>query len=385
MKTYDELMLFTPGPVNVPPRVLAAGARPMLHHRTPEFSRILQSVVEKTQQLLGTKQDVLLVHTSGRGAMDGTILNLFSPGDEIIAVTNGQFGEMFATMGQTHGLVVHKVCQDWLKPLDPAEIEAALQAHPAAKAVTVCHCETTTACINDIPGVAALAKRYGKLIIVDCVSSAGCTPIEFDAWQLDVVITASQKGLMCPTGLGLVVLSPAAWQAVDASTLPKYYIQFRDIQKNLRDKTETPGSTPVSLVASLDEALAMITAEGKENCYARHAQIAAAVRAGLTAMGLSLFPAGIDSRSPALTAFAVPAGLSSAAIRKEIKASYGLVLAAGLGNAYKDSVVRIGHMGYVYPKDALTVIAALEATLTKLGYVQQPGAGVAACIRALQQ
>jgi aspartate aminotransferase-like enzyme len=382
-RTYDELTLFTPGPVNVPPRVLAAGARPMLHHRGREFSQLVAGVAEQTQRLFGTKQDVLLVHTTGRGAMEGAILNLFSPGDEIISIANGFFGEMFAEIAGVHGLTVHKVCSNWLEPLNLQEIKQALESHPEVKAITACQCETATACITDIQKVAALARSHGKLTIVDCVSSAGCMPIEFDEWGLDVLITASQKGLMCPTGLSMVVLSDLAWKAVDQAKLPTFYIRFRDIQKNLRQTKETPGSTPVSLVASMNESLAMIMEEGKESCYARHEKVAAAVRAGLSGMGLALFPANAERRSPALTAFQVPQGLTSKCVCNEIKSSYGLVLTAGLGNPYNETVVRIGHMGCIYPKDALLLIAALEATLLKLGHLSQPGTGVTACIREL--
>jgi len=384
MKTYEDLTLFTPGPVNVPARVLAAGAKPMLHHRTPEFSRILSGLVEKAQSLLGTGQDILPVHTSGRGAMEGTILNLFSSGDAIVSVCNGKFGEMYAEMAEKHGLKVYKVCEDWLCDANIAEIEAVLRSSPDVKAITVCQCETTTATINDIQSIARLAKQYGKLILVDCISSAGCLPLEFDAWQLDVVVTASQKGLMSPAGLSLVVLSEAAWAAVDASKFPKFYIQFRDIQKNMRGKNaETPGSTPVSLVAAVEEALSAIEQEGKENVYARHATVARAIRAGVEAMGLTLFPKEVNRRSPALTAFVVPEGLSSSGIRSALKQNFGIVTAGGLGSAYKDTVVRIGHMGSVYPKDAIMVIGALEATMYKLGFVKEPGPGTAACIRAL--
>lgn len=384
MKAYDELMLFTPGPVNVPPRVLAAGARPMLHHRTPEFSGLLASTVEKAQQLLGTQQDVLLVHSTGRGAMEGAILNLFSPGDEVIAVANGRFGEMFGEIAGTHGLTVHQVCSSWHAPAELAQIEQALLEHPDVKAVTVSHCETATAVINDIQGIAALCKRHGKLILVDGVSSVGSIPFEFDRWQIDVLITASQKGLMCPTGLSLVVLSDQAWQAVDHGGFPVYYIRFRDIQKNLRGKQETPGSTPVSLVANLEAALTMIMEEGLDSCYRRHAMVAAAIRAGLAGMGLQLFPPTAERRSPGLSAFTVPAGLTSSGLRQALKTGYGLVAAEGLG-PYKESVVRVGHIGYVYPRDALTFVAALEATLLKLGYLPRAGAGTAACIAELNR
>jgi aspartate aminotransferase-like enzyme len=383
MKAYEDLLLFTPGPVNVPPRVLAAGAKPMMHHRTGEASKLFIGVVEKAQKLLGTREDVLFVHTTGRGAMEGTILNLFSPGEEIIAVCNGKFGEMYAQIAETHGIIVRRVCIDWLSPIKLEEIEEAIKTNPKVKAVAVCHCETATARLNDIKAVAGLAKRYGILSMVDCISSAGCVPIEFDEWQIDVLVTASQKGLMSPAGLSFVVLSQAAWSAVDSSAYPKFYIQFRDIQKNLRGKRpETPGTTPMSLVASVHESLDMILEEGKENCYARHETVARAIRAGLQAMGLKLFPEQEENRSPALTAVHVGKDVS-AALRAELRTNYGILIAGGLGNAYKDSVVRIGHMGHVYPKDALTIIAAIEASLYKTGYLQDLGKGVSACIREI--
>jgi aspartate aminotransferase-like enzyme len=383
MKAYEDLSLFTPGPVNMPPRVLAAGARPMLHHRTEEASKLFIGVAEKVQKVLGTKEDVLFVHTTGRGAMEGTILNLFSPGEEIVAVCNGKFGEMYAEIAAIHGIIVHRVCIDWLKPIKLEEIEEALKSNPKVKAVTVCHCETATARLNDIKAVAGLAKRYGILSMVDCISSAGCVPIEFDEWQIDVLVTASQKGFMSPAGLSFVVLSQAAWSAVDSSTFPKFYIRFRDIQKNLRGRRpETPGTTPMSLVASVHESLSMILEEGKENCYARHETVARAIREGLKAMGLKLFPEQEENRSPALTAVQVGKEVS-AALKAELKKNYGIIVAGGLGKDYKDSVVRIAHMGHVYPKDALTVIAATEASLFKIGHLQDLGKGVSACIREI--
>lgn len=385
MRTYGDPHLFTPGPVNVPPQVLAAGARPMLHHRTPEFSAIVAALVETAQRLFGTIQDVLPVHTTGRGAMEGSITNLFSPGDELLAVCNGKFGEMYADIAERHGLRVTRICTDWLKPLDLTEVGAALATHPSAKAVTVSHCETTTAVVNDVAAVAALARASGALTLVDAVSAAGCLPIEFDAWGLDLLVTASQKGLMSPTGLSLVVLSERAWQATQSARLTDYYVRFAEIRKTLHGpRAETPGSTPVSLVCSVAEALRMIEEEGKAEVYARHARVAAAVRAGLEALGLQLFPGEHPSRSPALSAFRVPEGLSGAELRGLLKRDFGLVTAAGLGEAYKDTVVRIGHMGHVFPRDALLVVGALEACLWKLGRLADPGRGTAACIRALE-
>ncbi len=385
MHRYGDLQLFTPGPVNVPPRVLAAGARPMLHHRTPEFSAILSALVARAQRVFGTAQDVLPVHTTGRGAMEGTITNLFSAGDEILSICNGRFGEMYASIAERHGLTVRRICQDWLKPLDPTEVATALATHPAAKAVTLSQCETTTAVLNDVQAVAALASARGILTLVDAVSAAGCVPMEFDAWGLDAMVTASQKGLMSPTGLSLVVLSGRAWRATESARLQDYYVRFAEIRKSLHGaRAETPGSTPVSLVCSVAEALAMIEEEGKAEVYARHAKVAAAVRAGLVAMGLRLFPAEHPRRSPALSAFLVPDGLRGSELRALLKQDFGIVTAGGLGDAYKDTVVRVGHMGHVFPRDAITIVAALEACLFKLGRIPELGRGTAACIRALE-
>lgn len=385
MHRYGDLQLYTPGPVGVPPRILAAGARPMLHHRTPEFSAVLSALVARAQRVFGTAQDVLPVHTTGRGAMEGTITNLFSVGDEILSICNGRFGEMYAGIAERHGLIVRRICADWLKPLDPTEVATALTTHPAAKAITLSHCETTTAVLNNVQAVAALAQARGVLTLVDAVSAAGCVPMEFDAWGIDAMVTASQKGLMSPTGLSLVVLSERAWRATESARLRDYYVGFAEIRKTLHGaRAETPGSTPVSLVCSVAEALAMIEEEGKAEVYARHAKVAAAVRAGLVAMGLRLFPTEHPHRSPALSAFQVPEGLRGTELRALLKQDFGLVTAGGLGDAYKDTVVRVGHMGYVFPRDAITLIAALEACLAKLGRLPEPGRGTAACIRALE-
>jgi aspartate aminotransferase-like enzyme len=383
VKACEDLSLFTPGPVNVPPRVLAAGARPFLHHRTAEAAVIIDRLVQQAKALFETQQDVLLVHTTGRGAMEGAIQNLLSPGDEILCVCNGKFGEMFAEIAERNGLITHRVGTDWLKPLRLDEVEAALATRPQIKAITVCHNETTTACLNDIKGIAAIAKRHGILSIVDAVSSAGCAPIRFDAWQIDALVTASQKGLMSPPGLSFVVLSDAAWKAVDAANNSRFYIQFRDIQKNLNGKrAETPGTTPMSLVANVDEALSMILAEGSEECYARHELVGQAIRAGLTAMGLKLFPEEAEQRSPALTAFRVAPEVS-VALKKSLRETFGIVVASGLGKEYKDNVIRIGHMGHVYAKDALTIVAAVEASLFEAGVITAIGAGTSACARAI--
>lgn len=385
MKTYEEMLLLTPGPVQVPHKVLEASSRPILHHRTDEASRLISGVLEKLKDLLGTKQEVLPVHTTGRGAMEGTIVNLFSPGDEIISICNGKFGSMYAEIAEIHGLKVHRVCEDWLRPIDLDEVAQAIAAHTHAKALTICHSDTSTACLNDLQASARLARQSGLLVVVDAISSVGCTPVEFDAWGLDALVTASQKGLMSPPGVSFVVLSEAAWQAVDTARCAKFYIGYRDIQKNLHGKrAETPGTTPISLLAGVNAALDIIMEEGKENCYARHARLAAALRSGLAAAGLALFPAGVEGRSPALTAVQTTPVLHDLLLR-ELKSEWGISVASGLGAQYKKTVLRIGHMGNVYPRDIVALVAAVEGILLQAGAVDGVGKGVAACLQVLME
>ena len=383
MKGYSDVLIYTPGPVNVPPRVLEAGARPMIHHRSDEFSAILIDLLAKLRWFFKTEALPLLIHTSGRGAMEGTILNLFSRGDKIISVCNGKFGEMFAEIGTAHGLNVVKICEDWSKDLSMEELEAAIIGSPDAKAITLCHGDTSTARLIDIPSVVAVAKKHGLLTLVDCVSTAGAIPIDFDSWGADVVVAASQKGLMSPTGLSVAFLSEAAWRYTDTSTMGKYYIDFKDIKAYLEaSKPETPGSTPVSLVRSLNEALSMMKEEGREEVFARHAKLAGAIRAGLTAMGMTLFPVECMVRSDALTTFAPPDGVSPGVLKNALKDRFGIMIAGGLGH-FTNTTLRAAHMGYFYSRDALLFVAALETVLDRVLSRKATGKGIAACMDLL--
>ena len=383
MKEYEDVLIYTPGPVNVPQRVLAAGAQSMIHHRSAEFSAILIDLIAKLRWLFNTKAVPLLIHTSGRGAMEGTILNLFSRGDKIISVCNGRFGEMYAEIATNYGLNVVTFCEDWEKDLSPEELEKAIIQNPDAKAVTLCHGDTSTARLIDIPPITAMAKKHGLLTLVDCVSTAGCIPIDFDSWNADVIVTASQKGLMSPTGLSIAFLSEAAWKHADTSALGKFYIDFKDIRAHLEAaKPETPGSTPVSLIRSLNEALSMMQEEGREAIFARHAKLACAVRAGLTEMGMTLFPVECKARSNALTTFIPPDGVSPGAIKNGLKEQFGIMIAGGLGS-YTNSTLRAAHMGYFYSRDALLLVSAMETVLNRILSRKASGKGIAACMDLL--
>ncbi len=375
MKKFAENILYTPGPASVPQRVLNAMAKPILHHRTPEFSHILKELLEKWQWLFATEQAILPIHTTGRGAMEASLTNTLKAGDSIICICNGKFGEFYPTIAERYGITVHKICTNWEQVVSLEEVKQAMVDYPQAKAITVCHNESTTALTTNVQAIAQLAKSHGMLTIVDAISSGGCARIDFDAWGIDVLVVASQKGFMSPTGMSLAILSQAAWQACETSTLPKYYTNFNSIRKNVcAERPETPGSTPVSLIYALHEAMCILEEEGREDVFLRHEKNAKAVRAGLTSLGFDIFPLLIpeEFRSVSLTAFTTPHGFSADQCKNALKNDYGLQIANGLGHL-KGKVLRVGHMGNIYERDIITFFSCLEMVLMQQNILSTPG------------
>jgi aspartate aminotransferase-like enzyme len=355
----------TPGPTRVPARVLAAGGSPMIHHRTPAFSRALVSVIEHLRPLYGTeKADVLPIHTTGRGALEAAIANLFSAGDEIVACCNGKFGEMWADLAESYGLVVHRVSTEWSQSVNAIDVAQAIADHPGVRAVTVAHSDTSTGVANDVASVLALTQARGILGMVDCISALGGAPFAFDAWGADVVVTASQKCLMASPGLAFVAMSERAWKAYDRGNLTRNYWDFDAVRKTLaKAQPETPGTAPVHIVLQLAESLAMIHEEGLPSIYARHDAMAALVRERAAAMGLGvLFPA-LGRFSPTLTALRAPADISPKVIKDGLK-RHGILVAGGLGS-YGTEAIRIGHMGDIRVSDVERTCDALAAVLAE--------------------
>ena len=379
MQKFSTPMLFTHGPVSVSPRVLAAGSRPMIHHRTPEFHIILDNVITKMKKLFGTADDVLMVHTSGRGAMEGALRNLFAPGEKILCICNGKFGEMFANIAKACDLEVQRMFEDWLQPVNLEQIDAALKSDPLIKGVTVIHSDTSIAVANPIADIGRIVRRHDRLLIVDCISSLGAMEFKLDEWQVDAAITASQKGLMSPAGLSFVAINNRGWAAVEKGAKPDYYVNFKNIKKYYDEKRETPGSTPVSLVASVNEALEMIFEEGLENVYHRHAVVSQTIKNSLQAMGLTLLPEGDVDRSHSVTVFKVPNGIKPATIREMARDKYGILILMAAGHfEFNETAMRIGHLGLITAREALLVISALEVILFELGAVDKPGRGLEA-------
>ena len=361
----EPLLLMTPGPTRVPPRVLAAGGSPMIHHRTPAFSRALVSVIEMLRPLYGTASaDVLPIHTTGRGGLEAAITNLFSPGDELIACCNGKFGEMWAELAESYGLVVHRISCDWASSVRRDDVEEALRDHPRARAVTVAQSDTSTGVQNDVAPILALARERGVLAMVDCISALGGAPFAFDDWGADVVVTASQKCLMASPGLAFVAVSERAWKAYETGRLPRNYWDFGAVRSNLaRSQPETPGTAPVHIFLQLAESLAIIHEEGLPSVYERHETMAATARDLAARLGLGpLFPA-LAHRSPTLTALRTPTDVSPKQIRDGLR-ERGILVAEGLGT-HSAHAIRIGHMGDIRVSDVTRTCDALEAVLAE--------------------
>ncbi|MDR2491888.1 MAG: alanine--glyoxylate aminotransferase family protein [Coriobacteriales bacterium] len=374
--------LMTPGPTPVPSEVLLAQARPMIHHRTPDFEQVVRECVEGLKYVFQTEQsDVLLFACSGTGAMESAVVNCFCAGDKVVVGYNGKFGQRMEQISKTYGLEVTKLEYGWQKVVDPADIAAYLAANPDARGVIVTQSETSSGVLNDVEAIARVVKDYPDcVLIVDSITGIGAVDVQTDAWGLDVVMTGSQKGLMLPPGLAAVSVSPKAWRACERSTLPKFYFDWKKHAKSL-EKDTTPFTPAVSLMIGLAESLRLMREEGIENIIARHARLAEATRQGCEALGLELF-APAEGRGNAVTPVWVPEGLDGKKLVSIMKNRHGVTVAGGQDD-YAGRIFRVGHLGYFGDFDIITTLAALEMTLVELGYDFEPGSGIKAAEKAL--
>jgi aspartate aminotransferase-like enzyme len=379
----DKLTLMIPGPTPVPETVLLAMSRHPIGHRSADFQKIVKRTTEQLKWLHQTSGDVLVLAGSGTAAMEAGIVNVLSKGDLVLCGDNGKFGERWVKLAKAYGLEVQVIKAEWGQPLDPEAFRAALEADTAKaiKAVILTHSETSTGVINDLQAIAGHVKDHGTaLTIADCVTSLGACNVPMEAWGLDVVGSGSQKGYMIPPGLGFVAMSDRAWKAHERSDLPKFYFDLGKYRKSAKADSN-PFTPAVNLYYALEAALEMMQKEGLEAIFARHARHRDAARAGMVAMGLSLYAAE-GHGSPAITAVA-PEGIDAEELRKAVKQRFDILLAGGQDHL-KGKVFRIGHLGFVCDRDVLTAVAAIEATLQGLGLHRgTPGAGVTACAAAL--
>ena len=359
-----EALLLTPGPTNVPKRVLDKTALPMIHHRTKEFQAVLERVNANLGKVFATKHPVLYFASSGTGAMEASITNLLSKGDTVISVSAGKWGERYRDIAKAYGLNVKSYEIEYGKAVSVDEVRAALKANPEAKAMLVTLCETSTAVVHPIKEIAALTRNSGTLLFVDAISGLACDTLLMDEWGVDVVVCGSQKGLMLPPGLSFVALNDRAQSAIASSALPKYYFNFADTLKAMK-KNDTPFTPAVSLIRGLDEALLMLVEESMEKVWARHAEVAYYVREKVKSLGLELF---CKAPSNALTSIVLPSDIPSKNLINHMRDQHSVVMADGQGEL-QGKIIRFAHMGYACTmKDAKTGYEAFCDALAKSGY-----------------
>ncbi|HXI09451.1 MAG TPA: alanine--glyoxylate aminotransferase family protein [Thermodesulfobacteriota bacterium] len=366
--------LLAPGPTPVPESALLAMAAPMIHHRTPQFSAIFREAADLLKYVFKTKEDVLILASSGTGAMEGSVVNLFSPGDEVIVVNGGKFGERWGKISEAYGLKAHWITVEWGKAVDPAAVKKVMDANPKVKAVMVQASETSTTVAHPVKELAALTKGKDCLLIVDGITGVGVFDLPMDDWGIDVLVSGSQKAFMLPPGLAFVALSEKAWKFQETAKCPKFYFDFKKERKNLKDNT-TAYTPAVSLITGLLDVLKGIKADGIENVFARHARLARATRAACTALGLKLLAP--ESPSDAATGAFVPEGVDGGKLVKYLRDEMGVTMAGGQDHL-KGKILRIAHLGYVDTFDIIISISAIEMALNKFGHKVQYGKGVAA-------
>jgi aspartate aminotransferase-like enzyme len=378
-----EPNLRIPGPTALPPSVREAGARQMINHRGPEFAAMLDRILTGMKPYFGTTSDIAMITTAGTGGLEAAVVNTLSPGDRVLGVSIGSFGDRFAKIARTYGAEVTRIDVDWGQAADPAALREALRADSRYRAVLLTHNETSTAVMNPIPELAAVIREVAPeaLILVDSVSGLGAVPFQMDAWGVDVVVTGSQKAWMSAPGLAMIAASPRAWSAMETATMPRLYLDLR-AHRESHAAGQTPWTPAIAVVYQVDEGIRLMTVEGADSIFARHEACAAAARAGLKALGFELFA---DQRhaSRTVTAAMVPGDLDWKAFNTELKRR-GLVLAGGQGKL-TGKIFRLGHLGSVTLEEILGAMSVLEFASIQCGRAVQPGSAVAAAqIAALE-
>jgi aspartate aminotransferase-like enzyme len=365
--------LFSPGPTPVPERVLLAMAGPVMHHRDPGYEVLFQEVREGLQYVFQTKQEVLVLASSGTGAMEAAVCNTLSRGDEVLVVRGGKFGERWTEICEAYGVKVTNIDVTWGQAVDPAAIKKALDDKPTIKAVLVQASETSTGVMHPIKEIADIVKqRAGTIFIVDAISALGVSNIPMDQWGIDVLVSGAQKAFMLPPGLAFIALSTKAWGFAEKANLPKFYFNLKE-ELAVAQKNQSQFTPAISLVVGLREALKMLKEEGLENVFKRHALLARATREAVKALGLELFAP--TAPSDALTAVKAPEGVDGKKLKKNFEDQYGLIIAGGQSQL-KGKIIRIAHIGYFQSLDIIQAVSTLELVLKGLGYPVKLGAGV---------
>ncbi|MDP2598339.1 MAG: alanine--glyoxylate aminotransferase family protein [Candidatus Liptonbacteria bacterium] len=351
------MRLRIPGPTECPQEVLEAMGKQMINHRGPEFAELMSGITERLKTVFQTENDILTLTCSGTGGLEAAIVNFLSLGEKILATTVGNFGNRFAEIARRHGAETIVLAKPWGEDVTPEELDEELRNNSDVSAVLITHNETSTGVTNDLRELARVAREHGKLILVDAVSSMAAIPVQTDEWELDVVVTASQKGFMCPPGLAMISVSERAWRAHEHADMECFYLDLGLAKKSL-EKWQTPSTPAVSNLFALDKALELILREGLKNVFLRHERVAEHCRNGISSIGWPLF-AKPHCASDAVTAVTVPPPFGAALLIKTLREKYGVVVAGGM-KELSGKIIRIGHVGKVDEGDIDHVIHALK-------------------------
>jgi aspartate aminotransferase-like enzyme len=376
LSDLEKRYLFTPGPTPVPPQVLAAGAEPIVHHRGVDFREIYASTLDRLKGVYRTESDVLLFTASGSGAMESVVANLCEPGDRVAVVSHGSFGERWVAICEQHGVEVQAIRYEWGEVPDADEIGAAVR-ESGVDLVLCQQSDTSTGVVSD---VRAVKEAVGDAtLVVDAISSLGAVPLETDGWGIDVVVSGSQKALMCPPGLATVSVPEQVLARAKPSR--SFYFDWR-ANKKAQDKLDAAFTPAVSLIRSLDVALGLILDDGLDAAFERHIRLGRAARAGIKAMGLELFSPD-DDTSAVVTAVRAPEGIDGDDLLTHLRDRHGVTLAPGQAHL-KGKIFRIGHIGWFDVFDIATALAAVELSLMELGAEIERGVAVARAFEAYE-
>ncbi len=375
-------LLLTPGPTQIPPDICAALGRPIIHHRTPQFQENLKEANEGLKYFFQTKSDVLILTSSGTGAMEAAVSNLISAGDKVIAIDGGKFGERWVELCQTFGAKTHVIKVEWGKAVSASQIKEVLDKEKDIKAVFVTASETSTAVTTDIKAVADVVRKTNAVLVVDAISALGIIDMQMDAWGVDVVVSAGHKGFMLPPGVAFLAANDKAFKLINECKTPRYYFDLK-VAKDAAAKTDTPYTPAIGIVIALVESLRSMKSIGREKLFAQYARLAQGTKEAAYALGLSIFT-DKSCQSNVLTAINLPAGIDGEKLVKTMRDTYGISVAGGQ-DKIKGKIIRIGHMGCIDEFDILTCLSCFEKVLNEMGYKFNLGAGVAAAQKFFNQ
>jgi len=372
--------VLTPGPVPVPEFVMLEMAKPIIHHRTAEFEEIFHKAGQGLKKVFMTNEEVMILATSGTGAMDAAISNTLNAGDTTLVINGGKFGERWGKICKAYGVNFIEHIVEWGKAVEVKDIEEILSKNKSIKAILVQASETSTGVEHPIKEIAKLTKNRDDIIlVVDGITAVGAFPVEFDKWGIDILIGGSQKAFMLPPGLAFISLSKKAWEFTKNSNLPKFYLDLNQAYKNSLKDT-SPWTPAVNMVIGLNAVLEYFDKQGLENVFRRHTILSKATTEGFESIGLENFAKGCTST--ALSVIKSPEGINAGDIIKGLKEKYGMIVAGGQDQA-KGKIFRITHMGYVDKSDMISVIAGVEGILNEMNYPFDTGTGVSTASKIL--